>query len=190
MSSPTESSVSRTPLHTRSITSQVFEREDGLWDLEATLIDTKHYDFERRDGSTHHAGEPVHHMSVCVTVDETFTIVDAYVHYTAAPYGGSCSAIAEDYRDLIGLNLLRGFRHAVRDRFGRTDGCTHMTELCQVLPTLAVQGMGTRMANQRRQRNGQKRKPFAVDGCHALRSDGQVVKEYYAEWYKAPTKSD
>src|SRR5699024_12675632 len=105
MSTPTESAVSRTPLHTRNIKSQVFERDDGLWDLEATLVDTKHYDFDRRDGSTHHAGLTVHDMQVRVTVDENFTIVDTQVHYSAAPYGQTWSAISEDYWRLICLYL-------------------------------------------------------------------------------------
>ena len=38
--------VSRTPIHKRFITTQVYERDDGLWDLEATLIDKKDYDFQ------------------------------------------------------------------------------------------------------------------------------------------------
>jgi len=192
MSSPThlassDAPVKRTPLHKRAITSQVYERDDGLWDLEATLIDTKDYDFDLRSGYVHPAGRPVHHMQVCVTVDEQLNVVDAKVHYKAAPYGRSCSAIADAYRDLIGLNLLRGFRHAVRKRFGRTAGCTHMTELCQVLPTLAVQGISTRLASQREASGDDKQRPFSIDGCHALRADGEVVKEFHPKWYQSPT---
>ncbi|HLS21193.1 MAG TPA: DUF2889 domain-containing protein [Paenalcaligenes sp.] len=179
MSSSTHK-VARTPLHNRSVVSQVFERDDGLWDLEATLIDTKSYDFTFRDGTVWPAGYPIHHMQICVTVDDQYNIVNATAAYEDAPYNEHCSSIAEAYRGLIGLNLLRGFRHAVRERFKRTAGCTHMTELCQVLPTLAVQGVGTRVARRDPDPN---RKPFAVGGCHALREDGEIVKEYYPKWY-------
>jgi|SRR5690625_233848 len=187
MSSPAQS-VTRTPIHQRTITGQVYERSDGLWDLEATLLDVKDYDFSYKDGEIHPAGQPVHHMQVCITVDDQFSIVDAHVNYEAAPYGDSCTRISDAYRGLIGLNLVRGFRHAVRDRFGRTAGCTHMTELCQVLPTLAIQGMSPRLAKKRPPEEQGKRKPLAVDGCHALRSDGPVVKEFYPKWYQAPKK--
>jgi len=170
-------------LHTRSIHVQSYAREDGLWDLEAELIDTKAYDFPMHDGHTHAAGAPIHHMHLRITIDEQFTITDAQVAYDAAPYGEFCSAIAPDYRRLVGLNLLNQFRKHVRERFGRTAGCTHVTELTNVLPTVAVQTM----AGRRRQ-NPDGQRPFQLDGCHALRVDGPVVRTHYAPWY-APSGS-
>ena len=95
------------------------------------------------------------------------------------PYGGHCMAIEPAYTDLIGMNLLKGFRRQVKERFGHVAGCTHMTELSQVLPTAAVQTM----ANQRRQESNPNRRPFQLDGCHALRTDGPVVAEHYPKWY-------
>lgn len=179
--------VARTPLHNRSVVSQVYERDDGLWDLEATLIDTKSYDFRFRNGVLCPAGHPVHHMHVCVTVNDQFVIVDARAFYDDAPYDAHCTSIADAYKGLIGLNLLRGFRHAVRDKFKRTAGCTHMSELCQVLPTLAVQGIAPRIA---RRAQDLERKPLAIGGCHALREDGEIVKEYYPKWYKKSSTAD
>ncbi|MGB6008069.1 DUF2889 domain-containing protein [Castellaniella sp.] len=168
----------RQPLHTRSIRVQSYARDDGLWDLEAELIDTKAYDFPMHDGHVHAAGSPIHHMHLRITIDAQFTITDAQAAYDAAPYGEFCSAIAPDYRDLIGLNLLNQFRKHVRERFGRTAGCTHVTELTNVLPTAAVQTM----AGRRRQ-NPDGQRPFQLDGCHALRVDGPVVRKHYAPWY-------
>src|SRR3546814_19385464 len=60
----------------------------------------------------------------------------ARADYDAAPYNQECTAIAPDYRAFVGMNLLRNFRQADKDRFGRTAGCTHMTELSYVLPTV------------------------------------------------------
>ncbi|WP_322999745.1 DUF2889 domain-containing protein [Castellaniella sp.] len=171
----------RQPLHTRSIRVQSYAREDGLWDLDAELVDTKAYDFPVQGGRTHEAGAPVHHMHLRVTIDDQFTITDAQVAYDAAPYGEFCSAIAPDYRHLIGLNLLKQFRKHVRERFGRTAGCTHVTELTNVLPTAAVQTMAGR-----RRENPDGQRPFQLDGCHALRVDGPVVREHYAPWYVSP----
>jgi hypothetical protein len=168
----------RKPLHTRSIHVESFEREDGQWDIEARLVDTKAYDFPFRGGGVPPAGVPVHDMCLRVTIDEHFTITDAEVAYDAAPYGEFCSAIAPDYKDLVGLNLLQQFRQRVRERFGRTAGCTHVTELTGVLPTVAIQTMSAR----RRQTSSEER-PFQLDGCHALRLDGPVVRAHYSPWH-------
>jgi len=175
--------IARTPLHTRSIHVNAFAREDGLLDLEAELIDVKAYDFPVSTGM-HPAGAPIHHMWLRVTVDHDLTITDALAHYDAAPYGEHCTAITPNYRALVGLNLLRGFRHAVKDRFGRTAGCTHMSELAAVLPTAAIQAMaGQRRAEAEHQLEHQ---PFHLDACHALRTDGVVVQEFYPRWYRKP----
>lgn len=175
------STVERQPLHTRSIRVQSYGRADGLWDLEAELVDTKSYDFSLR-GREHRAGQPVHHMHLRVTIDAEYTIVAAEAVYDAAPYGQACSCIAPAYQRLVGLNLLRGFRQRVRERFARVEGCTHMTELSFVLPTAAVQTM----ANRRQADADHGKRPFQLDGCHALRLDGPVAREFYPRWYQAP----
>lgn len=105
---------------------------------EAELIDVKAYDFPKSDGKMFKAGQPIHHMHLRITIDEEYSIVDAQAVYDAAPYGGHCMAIEAAYTDLIGMNLLKGFRRQVKERFGHVAGCTHMTELSQVLPTAAV----------------------------------------------------
>ena len=182
------SDVPREPMHTRTVTVNSFAREDGLWDLEAELIDLKAYDFEKLGGMTHSAGTPVHHMHLRVTIDADFTITDAVAAYDGAPYGANCGGIADDYNKLVGLNLLRKFRDAVRKRFSRTAGCTHMTELSYVLPTVAVQTMANQRNEQRREQDPNTR-PFQLDGCHALRLNGPVVKQFYPVWYVEPEGS-
>lgn len=178
--------VSRKPLHTRTIKVNSFAREDGHWDLEAELIDYKAYDFVLNDRSTRHAGEPVHHMLLRVTIDASFSITDAVVAYEAAPYNQHCAAIAPSYGGLVGLNLLRDFRNAVKQRFGRTAGCTHMSELSYVLPTVAVQTMAGQRSRPAPAPGEAPKRPFQLEGCHALRLDGPVAREHYPMWYVAP----
>src|SRR5690606_31013118 len=98
----------------------------------------------RPEGGVRRAGEPVHHMFLRITFDESFTITGAVAAYEAAPYNENCSAIAPAYDALVGMNLLKGFRDSVKRRFLRTEGCTHMTELSYVLPTVAVQALSNR----------------------------------------------
>ena len=58
--------VRRKKIHTRQMAIESYERDDGLWDLEAKLVDFKSYDFTRSDGSVRKAGEAVHDMTICL----------------------------------------------------------------------------------------------------------------------------
>ena len=80
-----DSEQNRERLHTRTIRVDAFAREDGLWDLEAELIDIKGYDFPKHGGVIHKAGQPVHHMHLRVTFNQEFTITAAQAAYDAAP---------------------------------------------------------------------------------------------------------
>lgn len=178
------SSVPREPLHDRSIRARSYLRQDGLIDIEAELLDVKGYDFTSSRKGVRPAGSPVHHMLLRITIDANLTIVDAVAAYEAAPYDEQCAAIDVQYADLVGMSLARGFRQQVRDRFGATAGCTHLSELATVLPTVAIQSMArTRLNAAAADPN---LRPFPIDGCHALRNDGPVVQEYYPRWYGVP----
>lgn len=184
------SDVERELLHTRTFRVDAFARQDGLTDLEAELIDVKGYDFPRSSGEIHKVGRPVHHMHLRITIDDTFTITQAQAAYDAAPYGKDCACIAPDYAGLVGMNLLRGFRHAVKERFGRTQGCTHLSELSYVLPTVAVQSTAGKRRKSRRDPQAPAKRPFELEGCHALSLDAPAVREFYPMWYRPPHEPD
>ncbi|MCQ9328595.1 DUF2889 domain-containing protein [Pelistega suis] len=172
----------RTPIHTRRIEMQTFLREDDKWDLEATLLDVKAYAFTKKNGAVVNPGDAIHDMKICLTVTEDGLIEDAKASYIAAPYNEVCFSIQEAYRQLIGLHLLRGFRQKVKEKFAKTEGCTHMSELVALLPTVFVQSL----AKRRNKRNADLgKRPFQLEGCHALRLDSPAVQEFYPEWYKA-----
>jgi Protein of unknown function (DUF2889) len=94
---------------------------------------------------------------------------------------------------LIGLNLTDSFRRHVAQRLGARAGCTHLTELCAVLPTAAIQAVFNHDADRSRETphtsdaqaldETQREAPFQLDRCHALRLDGEVVKLFYPRWY-------
>lgn len=176
--------IEREALHTRTVRVDAYARADGQWDLEAELIDIKHHDFERQAGMLR-PGEPVHHMLLRITFDENFTITAAQAGYDAAPYDQHCTAIEPAYQGLVGMNLLKSFRDTMKRRFGRTNGCTHMTELSYVLPTVAIQALSNKRREARKS-GADEQRPFQIDGCHALRVDGPVTKEFYPKWYVSP----
>lgn len=180
---------SRRHVHSRSITVDAFARDDGLWDLEARLLDTKSRDFHLATG-VRRAGEPMHDMHLRVTIDTRLNVVEAEARSDRVPYPGHCEAIGPDYRQLVGLNLAKDFRRQLRERLGGVRGCTHLTELAGVLPSAAVQAFANEVFQTRDAahpgHHSDDRKPFQLDRCHALRTDGAAVATYYPRWYRAP----
>lgn len=172
--------------HTRTVQIDAYARDDGLWDLEARITDVKTADIRLASG-VRVAGTPLHDLALRVTVDSALTVVDAQASSDAVPYPGHCEQIAPDYRGLIGLNLMRGFRHQVKERLSGIQGCTHLTELAQILPTAAIQAFAGDVfdTGDAASDDGSKtEKPYQLDRCHALRSDGAAVARFYPRWAK------
>jgi len=178
----------RRHVHTRSIRVEAYVRDDGLWDIEAELIDRKSKDFVLATG-VRKVGEPVHAMRIAITIDAKLNVLDARADSSWVPYPGHCETIAPDYRKLIGLNLGKDFRRHVHERLGSIHGCTHLTELTSVLPSAAVQAFANEVYQTRDaahpEHQSDERKPFQLDRCHALRSTGPAVAKFYPRWHRA-----
>lgn len=186
MALPTAAS-DRQPRHRRSIDVQIFARENGLWEVDAHITDVRMHETRMATGILP-AGEPIHDMLLRLVVDERFNVMEAGAETRAMPYPGECNSFADVYGRLVGLNLMQGFRHAVRERLGGVQGCTHLTELTQVLPTAVVQAFAGEVLDTGG-KSADSPQPFQIDRCHALRADGLAVKTYYPRWYRAPQTS-
>ena len=178
---------SRALRHTRSIEAQAFQREDGLWDIDTRITDTKTRVADLASGSRP-AGTPIHDLWIRITIDTQLTIIDAQAVSDAVPYPGYCNTIGPAYKKLVGLNLLRSFRRELKDRLSGVEGCTHLTELAGVLPTAAIQAFAGDVLPTRdgATDDGSAHPPFQIDRCHALRRDGPAVEKYYPRWFLKP----
>jgi hypothetical protein len=177
--------------HTRAIRIEAFARDDGLWDIDAHITDVKTRDTQLASGMRA-AGAPVHDLLLRLTIDTKLTVVNAEAVSDAVPYPAYCDTIGSTYKKLVGLNLFNGFRNGVKERLGGIKGCTHLTELAHVLPTAAIQAFAGEVLDTRdgAEGNRQSHKPFQLDRCHALRTDGAAVAQYYPRWaVKAATGS-
>ncbi len=172
--------VARQPLHRRVVQVEAFQRDDGLFDLEAHLTDTKPRPIDLLSGPRE-AGDPIHDMSLRVTIDDTFSIVAVTAAMPRVPNPGVCETITPRYGALVGLNLLRGFRKQVQARLGRTQGCTHLSELTAVLPTAALQSIGHLV--RRDDPDAASVPPFFIGQCHAYDRGGEVVRRHYPQWF-------
>ncbi|MBC7512956.1 MAG: DUF2889 domain-containing protein [Herminiimonas sp.] len=176
--------------HTRTICVEGFAREDGLWDIDARITDIKTMDVPIASG-VRPAGMPLHDLLLRLTVDTRLTIVAVDVTSDAVPYPGQCDIIGPAYQKLVGLNLMHRFRADVKARVGGIAGCTHLTEMAQILPTAAMQALaGVVFGERGGARDMNPEKPIQLDRCHALRSGGEAVARYYPRWYVADAEAD
>jgi hypothetical protein len=168
--------VERELLHTRRIELRGYRRADGFYDIEGHLRDTKSYD-RTSNGVVRRAGDAIHEMRLRITIGTDMVIADAHAESDVVPYPAFCDSITPEYKKLIGMTLKAGFTRETRALFGGVNGCTHLTELIGSVATAAFQTMSEEI-NERKADQ-----PFQIDGCHALRGDGQVVQKFYPKWF-------
>jgi len=171
-------SASRQRLHVRNVEYEGYRRDDGLFDIEARVLDVKDIDCTLLSG-VRRAGEPIHDMRVRVSIDRKCDIHAIEVVTDSMPYPGYCDDVREAYAKLVGANLLHGFRGRLKETVGGVAGCTHLTELLAYLPTAAVQTF----ASLQREDSGA-HKPYQLDRCHALDTSSEAVRHYYPKWYR------
>ncbi len=178
---PLSSPDDREPIHIRRIECRGYRRRDGMWDIEGHLVDTKSYSFDNDWRGRIEAGEAVHDMWIRLTIDDDFKVHAVEAVTDSSPFR-VCPDVAGNFAALKGLSIVKGWRRAVAERLGGVRGCTHLVELLGPLGTTAFQTIFPL-----RKMNGEKppsgRRPRAIDSCHALKSDGDVVKQRWPEFY-------
>ena len=174
----------RTLVHRRSIDVRIYARGNALWEVDAHIRDVRPKPVQLATGPRV-AGQPIHDMLLRLVVNERFDILEAGARSDAVPFPGACDAHGDAYARLVGLNLMRGFRKAVRERLGGVAGCTHLTELAQILPSAVMQGFAGEVIDTIGD-GPDSTQPFQIDRCQALRSDGEAVRTYYPRWYRQP----
>lgn len=185
---PLSKPVERELAHTRTIICQGYERKDGLWDIEAHIVDTKSYSFPNKDrGGRIEADEALHDMKLRLTVDETLLIhaVEAVTDYAPFNY---CTAIHPAYNRLVGLRIAPGWNQKIKEVFGGVQGCTHITELLTTVATAVFQTVGGSIMRRNNFTDPDpKAIPKYLHTCHALAFTSPVVLEYWPHAYQQPT---
>lgn len=182
---PLPPAAPRRHLHTRSVSYRGFLREDGLWDIEAEMSDTKSYHFDRSDGSAMPPGTPVHNMLIRLTVDEQMTIraIATAMDHTPFP---ECQQGNDPMQQMVGVTLGPGWRQAIEKALGGVRGCTHLRELLFNMATAAYQTAFPWRDHERRTAGGSPAQrtepPYHLGRCIAWDYDGPVVLRYYPQF--------
>jgi hypothetical protein len=196
---PLSDPAPRKHFHTRAITIQGYAREDGLYDIEAELSDTRAEGFANRDRGWIHPGEKLHGMKFRLTIDDRMLIHDSEAVTEFGPFN-HCGGGAANFSRLKGLTIKAGFLREAVGRVRGTEGCTHLRELIQQMATVAFQTLWpVRIQRERaaaeaaRQARQQPAKPSADDGsarlidsCFAYAANGPVVRDRWPHLYTGP----
>lgn len=181
----------REALHRRAIDITGYRREDGLYDIEAHLVDTKTYAFGNQDRGTINPGTPLHGMLARMTVDEDMLITAFEADTEYGPYT-ICPQAAPNFARLAGLRIGRGFIKAANERIGGVHGCTHLRELLGQMGTTAFQTLYAVRVKRGTAPNAEStgetapepgRRPAMLGTCLAYAPNSPVVKRTWPEHY-------
>ena len=203
---PLPAPQTREAIHTRTIVINGYRREDGLYDLEAHLTDTKTFGQTNYDRGFIAAGEPVHDMWLRLTIDGTMTIVAVDAVSDKTPYV-SCPLAAPNFSRLVGLRIKAGFLRDANHLVGGKVGCTHLRELLQQMATTAFQTINPVKVRQEMRAEGTEEAPGSdkvdaritekmggppkiLNTCLAYADTGPLVRRRWPQLYKGPADAD
>ena len=174
---------SRKIQHTRVVTCHGYRRDDGLWDIEGRIVDTKPYRFKNRDrGGWIEADEALHDMSIRLTVTLDLEVVDVDAVIDASPYN-YCHSASDMAKQLVGLKIAPGWTDKSKRAMGANRGCTHLTQLLGPVATTAIQTIASERVRQS-ESSGQKTPPAFLNTCHSYADTSPVVKLQWPEHYR------
>lgn len=189
---PLPAPITRELAHTRVVTCLGYQRSDQLWDIEGRIVDTKPYRFPNKDRGGHiEAEEPLHDMSIRLTIDLDLNVVDSEAVIDASPYN-YCKSVSSIVKQLIGLKIAAGWTKKSKLAMGLNSGCTHLSELLGPIATTAIQTISSARLIKSRQDRAQQSPPRSnfLNTCYALAADSPVVKEHWPEQYRKEVKQE
>ena len=176
----------RRHMHTRSIECNGYLRDDGLWEVEARMRDTKPFSQSAsRYREELKPGDPVHDIALRLAVDDNMTIQEAQATMRATPYP-TCIEVEPILQRLVGERIGNGWRKVVQSKLGRLESCTHLSELLGPAVTTLFQTMSQGKNPEGRDsledRRARTERPFFVGGCHSWRTDGPIVADMFPQF--------
>ena len=183
---PLPSPVPRKLSHNRVIDCRGYERDDGLWDIEGHLTDTKPFTWFERTGSPDlPAGVPAHDMWIRLTVDLDMMIHECVACTDASPYA-LCGDIVPKLERLKGHRIARGWTRGLNALIGGVHGCTHQWELLGRVAAVAYQSTNNARQSARKHKPGEI--PRTFNTCHMYAPESEETLRRWPELYTGPKK--
>jgi hypothetical protein len=172
----------RRHLHDRKITYRGYLRDDGLWDIEGELHDSKSFPITLGSRGDLAAGDAIHNMLIRITIDDDMVIHDIAAAMPSTPYL-ECTPAIDPIRAVIGLQMGRGWKKKIEGAIGGLQGCTHVRELLSGAATAAYQTVYPyRSSNSKVKSTDVTEQPKHLNQCKAWDLKGAVVMRYFPQF--------
>ena len=177
--------------HTRKVFCDGFIREDGFYEIEGRMVDTKSHDIPQKNDKILFKGEALHDMYVLLVINENMVVQSSVAVTNSAPYE-ICKNANFKIENLNGLKIGTGWRKKITSSIGGCNGCTHIRELLMSMATVAFQTVNGEKTRLRRvAKNKGRSDPLPVDNssppllnsCFAFDESSEVTKDLWPEYW-------
>ena len=178
------SDITREELHHRKLDLRFYRRSDGLYEVVGDLLDTKSHDFMlqlRTEPIV--AGDPIHHMTLTLVLDESLTVHDVYAHMHTTPFE-VCTGAEHTLKGLVGFKIGAGWNKKVRELLGGSASCTHLMELLGPMATTAFQGIAPKRLIEANKPENEHIRVVKVNSCYAYADHRDVVARLWPHLHK------
>lgn len=173
----------RRELHHRVIDMHTYVREDGLYDVEARLIDRKPFAYTRPSSEVPvAAGQPLHDLWIRVTLNGDYVVQRIEAVSEVTPWQ-ICKEAERTLSVLVGERVARGWSSLVKQRLRGANSCTHLMEMLIPMATTALQGIRG-LHKERNRTVDADGIPHKIDSCYAYGRQRSVVKMLWPEHHR------
>lgn len=181
----------REHIHTRTITINAFRRKDGLMDVEGCIIDVKPFPHQLMDTSRK-AGEPVHNLSIRITLDDSLTVKDAVASMDRGAHD-MCPQAEPNFSNIIGLQIGPGWNKKIKAAMSPGLGCTHIIEMLAQMASGAMQASWSRKPDDKVEELTEEHREMGagmLNSCYPYREASPWVKKHFPDSYIAAVSVD
>lgn len=183
---PLPASPQRTELHLRRIEMRGYRRDDGFYEIDGRVTDTKTHDLATPSGTQVAAGMPIHDMWLRLVLDDTLLVHDVVAVSDATPFAVCREAVAP-MRAIVGERIRSGWSAMVKAKLGGAVGCTHLMELLIPLATTAYQTLAE-VRFSRPEPVDANGRPLKIDSCYAYAATREIVRRRWPMQHRDETK--
>lgn len=121
----------------------------------------------------------IHNLIIRIRVNHRNLAIDEIETEMPGIPHGECSELKDSLAAIKGFRIAHGFTPALRRKFPKGQGCTHLMELLLAMAHAAIQGYSASMATRP---IPEELKPamevFLTDTCWVWRKDGPTLKQF------------
>lgn len=177
---PLPAAAARNPIHNRNVAFRGFQRDDGLWDIEAQMRDTKEQEFVIPNEGTWAPGQPMHDLSIRVTIDNRLVVHEIHASMDSVPHP-ECPTARASMQTMVGACMARGWRKSIETNLGGIAGCSHLRELLFNMATVAFQTLPEDAYPDQGEQP-----PFFLGKCKAWDYNGTTVQRLFPMYFQRP----